>query len=116
MNSASSAAQGLGVGATAGGVAAIALHTYTKWGKRNRTSLVAIVSACALTGLVSGMMTHSSSDFVKYRVKEDHVVSETHLARKRAMKEMQEIERLEQERKKIFDDRFFGESNNTSNK
>ena len=73
-----------------------------------------IVSACALTGLGVGLMTHSNSDFVKYRVKEDHVVSDAHLARKRAMKEMQEIDRLEREKERIFDDRFFGES--TSNK
>ena len=104
----------MGVGATAGGVAALTLHTYTKWGKRNLTSLVGIVSVCALTGLGVGLMTHSNSDFVKYRVKEDHVVSDAHLARKRAMKEMQEMDRLEREREKIFDDRFFGESTSSS--
>ena len=112
--SASSGARGLGVGATTGGIATIALRTYTKWGRRNMTSLVGLVGICSLVGFGCGVTFHSNSDFIKYRVKEDHVVSESHLARKRAMKEIQEMDRLEKEREKIFDDVFFGENNNSS--
>ncbi len=88
---------------------AFALKTYTKWGRRNTSSLVWIVGMASITGLGCGLYSHSNSDFIKYRVKEDQVVSQSTLARKRAAKEFREMNRIEKEREKIFDDRFFGE-------